>query len=396
MERLDLVPAKHRRERVFLLDVLAGREREGDIDPDAFLAVTPQGLYPYLHWQLARRPVSQRLLDVLAAHYRTNAMLQLRRSADLRRVGETLEGKGIKNLVLKGPVLAATVYPHPATRTMIDLDLLVHEHDLERAMVALEATGYRVPAQFIGVTMEAGDAPPLVHEQPGSAVIELHTMLDSAPDDPQALESAWATARSVELGHGLTVRALDRGELFAHVVAHLSRHHRFEGGLRSLLDVALLLRSGEAAFDWEEWERRRIADWIALTLHLANILLDAPIPDAVRDRRPSDEALALAAEQLWSTKTYKIPPQLLFFLSRTQLAPVHDHAHAEWEAVPVPTGVAGLRARAERDWKRVVRLFDAFRRGALRPRNLRATVDLFRKRERLFALMEKRTARPPR
>src|SRR5881394_2041222 len=178
MDRVDLLPAAHRAERMFLLDVLAGRDLNGDfaggLDAQAFLAVTPQALYPFVHWRLA--PVAERLkapralLDPLASHYRTNALLQLRRNADLRRIGDVLGAAAIPHLVLKGPVLAATVYPHPATRTMIDIDLLVHDSDVERAIAALEAIGYRVPPQFAGVTMEAGDAPPLVHEQPGSAV----------------------------------------------------------------------------------------------------------------------------------------------------------------------------------------------------------------------------------
>jgi len=390
MERIDLLPAAHREERLLLLDILAGRELRGSFaDAEAFLQVTPQALYPFVHWRLAPRTI----LEPLAAHYRKNALLQLRRNADLRRIGEALRAAAIPHLVLKGPVLAATVYPHPATRTMIDVDLLVHDPDLPRAFAALETIGYRVPPQFAGVTMDAGDAPPLVHEQPGSAVIELHTMLDSAPDDPMALEAAWRTARQVDLGNGLTVDALEPGELFAHVVTHLSRHHRFENGLRPLLDVALLLRS--TTFDWDslvaEWERRGIADWIALTLRLANALLDTPLPDFVRERATSEEALVLAAEQLWFTKEHRIPPQLLFLFARKRLSPVHEHGGEE---VAVPRGAAGWRARADRQWDRVARFFDAFRRGALRPRNLRKTVDLFRKRERLFSIMEK--ARPPR
>jgi hypothetical protein len=46
MERRDLVSEPHRAERLFLLDLLADRVTSADFDADAFLAITPEKLYP--------------------------------------------------------------------------------------------------------------------------------------------------------------------------------------------------------------------------------------------------------------------------------------------------------------------------------------------------------------
>jgi len=398
MQREDLLPRTHRAERLFLLDLLGSEPVDGDaaasIDAAAFLDVAPQTLYPYLHARLL--PVAQRVpasvLAPLAQHHRKNVLTHMRRVADLGRIGAAFDAAGIAYLVLKGPILAATVYPEPGTRTMLDVDLLVHDGEMARAVATLEALGYFIPSKFAGVTMNAGDAPPMINGQPGSPVIELHSLLDSVLDDDAALDAAWSNRRAINLGGGFLVPVLDRGEFFAHVVTHVSRHHRFEGELRSLLDVALLLRSQETDFDWEtltaEWQRRRIDGWIALTLSLANILLGAPMPPTFANGKPDPETLMLAAEQLWVQKEKRVSGRITEMLARSTPAPVHDHGRLQ--SVPMPVGLAGIRLRASRRWQTVRRTFLTLKDGTLRPRNIAQNVDLFRKRERLFAILERR------
>ena len=385
----ELVPSAHQRERLFLLALLGRRSGEvpADLDVDAFLDVTPENLHAFVHACLLKLPNAPRaLLDRTAASYRKNVMMMLQRTADLRRLDAALSAAGLPYLVLKGPILAHTVYPEPAMRTMLDLDLLLHDADVERAMAALAEIGYRVPEHFAGATTNPGDAPPLIDTAFGSAVLELHTILDSMPHGDPPLARAWAGARRVPAGHGLELPTLDRAEFFAHVVMHVSRHHRFEGELRSLLDVALFLQSKEAALDWraldEEWSRRGISPWIVLTITLAHILLGSPIPDVYEDRRPSREALAIAAEQLWVTDEHFVPARITQALARRPAAPIY---HGTAQAVPVPKG---LRFRVGREWKRVRRAIRAVRTGGLRPRNVARSVDLYLKRERLFALLE--------
>lgn len=399
MDRLELIPSTHRAQRVFLLDVLG--DAIGDVqfgrefNADAFLAVTPEKLYPYVYVRLKahaeRLRVPAELLETLAAHYRKNLLIELRRVADLRRLDATLTAARIRFLVLKGPVLAASVYPDRAARTMIDLDLLIAGEEMARTMEVLETIGYRVLGQFVGGHIPAGEAPPLVNDEPGGLVLELHSMLDSLPEERAALAMMLPTARHVSVGHGLTLPTLERGEFFAHVVTHVSRHHRFEGELRSLLDVSLLLHADAATLDWEaldrEWRRRGIAEWIALTLTLAHLLLRSPMPALYRQRPPSDEALSIAAEQLWITHKNRLPLRVMYTVAGRFPAPVHALAR---EKVPVPSGLRGAQARVSRQWQRARRVLSAIRRGAMRPRAIAAAVDLFLKRERLFAIVEKR------
>jgi hypothetical protein len=400
VERLDLIPSTHRAERLFLLDVLGdsmGEMQFGrELDADAFLSITPEKLYPFLHVRLnphaERLRMPAKLGETLAAHHRKNLLLELRRVADLRRLDATLTAANLPYLILKGPVLAASVYPDRASRTMTDLDLLIADEEMTRAMEVLATIGYRVPAQFAGSEVEAGDAPPLVHDQPGGLVLELHSMLDSLPEERAALAAVLPSARRVPVGHGLELPAPERGEFFAHVVAHVSKHHRFEGELRSLLDVALLLKADVDAFDWEaldaEWQRRGISEWIALTVTLAHRLLGSPLPEIYRARMISAEALAIAAEQLWVVERNRLPPRVMYAAAGQFPTPVH--AQVPRSKAAVPSGLRGIGARAARQWQRMRRVWTAFRRGTMRPSVVAADVDLFLKRERLFALIESR------
>src|SRR5258708_5610364 len=114
--RIDLVPSAHRPERLLLLDILGdriGAVRFGpDIDSEAFFAVTPESLYPFIYVRLRSRGeelhVPTSVLDDLARHYRLKVMRQLRRTSEIRRVGGTLSAAGIPFLLLKGPVRAGT------------------------------------------------------------------------------------------------------------------------------------------------------------------------------------------------------------------------------------------------------------------------------------------------
>lgn len=53
-----------------------------------------------------------------------------------------LNAGGVRAAVLKGPLLARRLYDDPSLRPSVDIDLLVAEHDLDRALVALEGGGF--------------------------------------------------------------------------------------------------------------------------------------------------------------------------------------------------------------------------------------------------------------
>jgi hypothetical protein len=61
----------------------------------------------------------------------------------LREILDTFGRENISSLVLKGPALAWTVYPDPATRPFADIDLLVRPDQYMKARNILNQLGYR-------------------------------------------------------------------------------------------------------------------------------------------------------------------------------------------------------------------------------------------------------------
>lgn len=398
MERDDLITQRHRAERALLLDLLAGRQASFTaIDVSVFLEITPETLHPYLHVATANTTgVPEALRAAFAAAYRREMLVHLRRLATLKQVDAAFAAAGIEYLVLKGPILAATAYPNAAARTMTDLDFLVPHGRGRDAEVALSGVGFEPAAHYAGEEMTPGDRAPLASKSGAPFSVEVHELLDSMPNDVAGVASAFTRRRLVALGNGVTVPALDREEFFAQVVLHASRHHRFEGELRSLLDVALLLKSPEAAFDWERaaetWRQRGIFEWIALTVELAAVLLDAPRPRVFEVAAPDDDMMRIAAEQLWSRKKMRVPPRVLQAVTGRTMSPVHD---LPAEIAPTPPGWRGVRARLDGHRRRVMRIVDALRRGALRPANVREHAALFNGREQLFRTLEERAKTKP-
>jgi hypothetical protein len=62
---------------------------------------------------------------------------------ELAEVVGALARQGIEAVVIKGPVLARQIYPHPLLRDFRDLDLLVRPADRDATLAVLTACGYR-------------------------------------------------------------------------------------------------------------------------------------------------------------------------------------------------------------------------------------------------------------
>ncbi|TFG48619.1 MAG: hypothetical protein E4H38_06200, partial [Gemmatimonadales bacterium] len=161
-------------------------------------------------------------------------------------------------------------------------------------------------------------APTRTYELPGSGlIVELHGTLQSmAVACPGWEEGAWSRCVVADLG-GVNVRVPQAEDMLTHLAIHCSAHHRFEVGLRALLDIALWLEYAAEQLTWpamqERWKRDGAGTWIYLTLSLAQELLGARVPEEYfrNAERPahSAELLTLArAQVLDAAKT--MPPAL--------------------------------------------------------------------------------------
>jgi len=250
----------------------------------------------------------------------------LRLYAELRAVLSELSRTDTPVVVLKGPVLAQTIYPDPGLRPYSDIDLLINEADLANVTALLTARGY--------FDKNETDAPERIHECHGifqrifihpdmRTVVEVHCDHLQIGVEPVSMEQIWSRSVPVQFGK-LEVRALERHDLFVQLCVHLQRH-----GFQRLIwfkDLDLMVRRGDL-----DWERVRTAaeeqdclPSVAYALWLLRGQLGTPLPDGPRAlSRTLSFASRTAFRLLWPpTSVLELVPQRQWRMRRVvQFAP---------------------------------------------------------------------------
>lgn len=152
---------------------------------------------------------------------------------EYRKLCAALETAQIPFLPLKGSVLRK-YYPEPWMRTSCDIDVLVHEDDLDRAVTCLtETCGYRT---------EKKSSHDVSLYSPGGQHVELHYDLvedGRASAARQILQTIWSCA-SVQTGHACRHQLSDEMFYFYHI-AHMAKHFENGGcGIRPFIDLWIL------------------------------------------------------------------------------------------------------------------------------------------------------------
>jgi hypothetical protein len=206
----------------------------------------------------------------------------------LSRIRGAFDEAGLAWVVMKGPVVAALLYPDVGDRSYSDLDLLLDRRSFPHAMRILEDLGYQhsIHNWALAEEMLAGQI-----ELVGPiARVDLHwhlhySQLDRRPFsiDPEAMVER---ARHVAVS-GLTVPTLDPVDTLITLAFHAAR----SGGHRLLWlkDVERAVAVDEP--DLDELVRRcrtyRCAPPVGLILGRARALLDAAVPaDIVKATAP--------------------------------------------------------------------------------------------------------------
>jgi hypothetical protein len=186
-----------------------------------------------------------------------------------------LKKAGIAPLLLKGWTLAR-LYPEPALRPYGDLDLLVAPEELEAAHHALA-----------GPELERTD-------------VDLHT----ASEDLTDLPGDEVARRAVEIdAPGGPVRALAPEHQLHQLCMHQLRHGLWRP--MWLVDVALLVESLPASFDWDACLSANAwaADGVRHVLALARDLLGARLDGTPLARHQAPDWLAPAVMAQWPLLT---------------------------------------------------------------------------------------------
>jgi hypothetical protein len=224
--------------------------------------------------------------------YLANAARSVFIAATLRRMLDALLAADVPALLLKGAALVETVYPDPAQREMLDLDILVAPERLAAAGTALAPLGYRpLPgldrSDRSSMQLQVGEhhGPALVGEDQLVAV-ELHRHVAIPGEGGRFdIDEFWRRARAAPTGEHLLPSPED---LLLHVSLHFTRNRlggsyrrRHTGGaLAQICDIARVVEHEQ--LDWEALvaaaRSYRLEARVFLALFAAREL-GVPIPD---------------------------------------------------------------------------------------------------------------------
>ncbi len=248
----------------------------------------------------------------------------------LEKILAQLQAAVIPVIVLKGALLAETLFASPGLRAMSDLDLLVRHDDFHRTLNHLAQMGWEPRRsqddagllEMVGRSDVEGDwqiGEWVFHNEDG-CTLDLHTHLVPAVWLRQAyrvnMETVWQEAVLLTT-HGLNgAFGLSPVHTLAYLCLHLAQHGLQP--LRGMLDVDQFVRQCDAcpSWSWErfivcagEWQMRSAAFHV---LHFSQYLFGTPVPEPVPHHlNPGLAARARVAALIRPTDLLQHPPSAL-------------------------------------------------------------------------------------
>ncbi len=287
------------------------------------------GLAPLIYWHLdaaCPEAVPKDDFHHLHEHFRANNLHNLFLTGELLRILNTFESRGIPAVPYKGPALAASIYGNLALREFVDLDILVHRHDVFEAEDLLAALGYRSPFRLAYAQKVASLQSEIDHgfvRNDGKSLVELHWgVADRYLSFPLDIERLWKRLRYVSLG-GNSVPSFAPEDMLLILCVHGSKH--IWGRLRWVCDIAELIRAHQD-IKWDQIMAQASAlggeRMMLLGLCLANDLLGAALPGKVSQRVQADPAVKVLAGRI-TERLFQEDGSLTGFLEGSSFDPLY-------------------------------------------------------------------------
>ncbi len=220
-----------------------------------------------------RRIIPRELLPGLGVLYAGQVTAHQKISAAAAELEDVFTKETIPFFIAKGLELAE-LYPQPASRSMGDLDLVVHSVDKERVhQIMTEKLGFQILTKMDSEWIY----------QRNSVKIEIHDHLiyynfAMFRENKDYFERAWEHTRSLP---DTARRSLDWDFHMVFLILHLKKHFLMEGvGFRLFLDLAIVTESG--LLHWDvlrgQLEQARLLDFAETCFALCERWFDIKLP----------------------------------------------------------------------------------------------------------------------
>ena len=227
------------------------------------------GLGPLLYQALAEREtdIPAMARAKLAITHKAQSARNEAIAQQLQELLNCLNQQKIETLVLKGALLAPTVYPDAALRPMNDIDLLFHADDLPGVGQVLESLGYagkhKAADQGPGITKhvstyrrqgEAGATPNPYLSAGGERMVEPHGSLEESWFGLKVniTPGVWQRALPITL-HGQRAFRLSDEDQVLHLAVHAVFHFIMGSSLfLQLYDLRQVVEVWGRSIDWQK------------------------------------------------------------------------------------------------------------------------------------------------
>ena len=207
-------------------------------------------------------------------------------SGELARLLKSFERAHVPVIVLKGPVLAETLYVHPALRPYSDLDLLIRREALPGVDDLLQRLGYRRLADAHSFRFDVAYDHATLYAAASGVHVDLHWSLLSEPRyswNEREAEAIWDRTVPIRVA-GEEALGLGPEDLVLYLAVHLAVHHSL-AGLLWYYDLFLILERWAGTLDWSALNARasrwRVRTAVYFVLQEVERLFGARAPAAV-------------------------------------------------------------------------------------------------------------------
>jgi hypothetical protein len=213
------------------------------------------------------------LLMRLGAAYIAAEGANRRLLAERDRVLAAFKDAKLSALPLKGCALAEPLYGDPALRPMGDLDLLLREEEMNKAVRLLTTLGYRTD----GIDPR-GET--FFYREEDHLYIDAHTDLDPSGRFRISSSELWEQSAPLPQEEGTDFVTLSVQHHFVHALLHAARHRL--DSLGPLVDAAWLAARWPNDLRWDTLpslaKRWRCREALGFALVVANRLFEMPVP----------------------------------------------------------------------------------------------------------------------
>ncbi|MBU1044149.1 MAG: nucleotidyltransferase family protein [Candidatus Omnitrophica bacterium] len=281
-----------------------------------------EGVAGLLFDNFSKWGLGKKLPDWVLAEIKQNYMRNLGRNlliaTYLESVLQTFEENQLEVLLLRGADFLSRLYPKLGSRTMSDVDLVIHKEDISKVKSCLEALGYRHPqgyqflfdnnVLFIDLHIDYIGSYKLAQNSSSPTIKNQVIWMDAIPFKSNAVY----------------VKTLSVYDAIVSCCAHLQEHSFSK--LIWFYDIRNLIAESKDAFDWDnlilkarQFDLEKPVFYVLSYLNINRIL---SVPDKVMQELPLLKLNGLEKKSLKMLLSYRrsdISGELLYVFSKKGL-----------------------------------------------------------------------------